>query len=155
MHVESYISQAIDATQKRNAYDAEIKLLLSDKMILSWIIKYCVSEFSGYSPEEICACIEDEPEVSERSVFPRSVPEAIVGMSTESSIPGEGKVTYDIRFYVLTPDKKHVKIIMNLEAQDYDGLKKVYSIWLCLGSPEREKEGLPVHRLLMYCCQER
>ena len=29
----------------------------------------------------------------------------------------EGKVTYDIRFYVLTPDEKHVKIIMNLEAQ--------------------------------------
>ena len=28
-----------------------------------------------------------------------------------------GKVTYDIRFYVLTPDEKHVKIIMNLEAQ--------------------------------------
>ncbi len=220
METESFISQTIDATQKRNAYDAEIKLLLSDKMILSWIIKYCVSEFSGYSPEEICACIEGEPEVSERSVFPRSVPEAIVGMNTESSIPGEGKVTYDIRFYVLTPDKKHVKIIMNLEAQlkfnpgydlvtrgvfycarmlsaqygteftaqDYDGLKKVYSIWLCmdvprtaeytitgfrmgkdeihglysararydllevvllcLGSPEREKEGLPVHRLL-------
>ena len=130
MHVESYISQAIDATQKRNAYDAEIKLLLSDKMILSWIIKYCVSEFSGYSPEEICTCIEGEPEVAKRSVFQRSVPEAIVGMNTESSIPGEGKVTYDIRFYVLTPDKKHVKSIMNLEA------------------PEREKEGLPVHRLL-------
>lgn len=38
------------------------------------------------------------------------VPEAIVGMHTENSIPGERKVTYDIRFYVLTPDKKHVKI---------------------------------------------
>jgi len=27
----------------------------------------------------------------------------------------EGKVTYDIRFYILTPDEKHVKIIMKPE----------------------------------------
>ena len=171
-------------------------------------------------PEEIRACIEGEPEVAVRSVFPGQAQEAIEGMNTESAIPGEGKVIYDIRFYVLTPDEKHVKIIMNLEAQldfypgydlvtrgvfycarmlsaqygteftaqDYDGLKKVYSIWLCmdvpraaeytitgfrmrkedvhgsyaararydllevvllcLGSPEREDQGLPVHRLL-------
>ena len=254
MEAESYISQAIDATQQRNAYDTEVKHILSDKGILSWILKYCVGEFSAYSPDEIRACIEEEPEVAVRSVFPgvnqRNMqeeprysprqeqdkvrtaqtqeqketkgysPEAIEGMNTESAIPGEGKVTYDIRFYVLTPDEKHVKIIMNLEAQlkfnpgydlvtrgvfycarmlsaqygteftaqDYDGLKKVYSIWLCmdvpkeaeytitgfrmgkaavhgayaararydllevvllcLGAPERESQGLPVHRLL-------
>lgn len=242
MEAESYISQAIDATQQRNAYDTEVKYILSDKGILSWILKDCVSEFSAYSPEEIRACIEGEPEVAVRSVFPgqtqedlqepgriqqylqehvsEHTAEAIEGMNTESAIPGEGKITYDIRFYVLTPDEKRVKIIINLEAQlkfnpgydlvtrgvfycarmlsaqygteftaqDYDGLKKVYSIWLCmdvprsaeytitgfrmgkeavhgtyaararydllevvllcLGAPERESQGLPVHRLL-------
>lgn len=227
MEAESYISRAIDATQERNAYDAEIKLILSDKMILSWVIKYCVSEFSAYSPEEICACIEGEPEVAKRGVLPGHTPDAIEGMNTESSIPREGKITYDIRFYVLTPDEKHVKIILNLEAQlkfnpgydlvtrgvfycarmlsaqygteftaqNYDGLKKVYSIWLCmdvpktaeytitnfcmgkkavhgsyaararydllevvllcLGEPEEEANGLPVHRLLNVLLSER
>ena len=251
MEAESSISQAIDATQQRNAYDTEVKYILSDKGILSWILRYCVSEFAAYSTEEIRACIEGEPEVAVRSVFPgqaqgdlqetlpgsmqqylkehvsEHAPDAIEGMNTESAIPGEGKITYDIRFFVLTPDEKHVKIIINLEAQlkfnpgydlvtrgvfycarmlsaqygteftaqDYDGLKKVYSIWLCmevpraaeytitgfrmgkeavhgtytararydllevvllcLGAPERESQGLPVHRLLNVLLSEK
>ena len=88
-------------------------------------------------------------------------------MNTESNIPGEGEVTFDIRFYMLTKAKTRIKIILNIELQNkyhqiyhyepravfytarmiseqldrelttrnYDGLKKVYSIWiLCLRS---------------------
>jgi len=38
-------------------------------------------------------------------------------MSNEDKVPGEGEITYDIRFYAITKDDKHIKIIINVEAQ--------------------------------------
>jgi len=79
-------------------------------------------------------------------------------------VPGEGTITYDIRFYAVTPTKNRIKLILNVEAQkefdtgydlvtrgifycarmisaqkgtefkksNYNDLKKVYSIWICM-----------------------
>ena len=44
----------------------------------------------------------------------------ITGDSTESRIPGEGTITYDIRFRVYVPgqgSRETVKLLMNVEAQ--------------------------------------
>lgn len=38
-------------------------------------------------------------------------------MNTEDTIPGEGEVTFDIRFYAIVPSGEHIKIILNVEAQ--------------------------------------
>ena len=86
--------------------------------------------------------------------------EAITGSDTSDKVIGEGEVTYDVRFYAVTPDEKCIKLLLNVEAQkdyhpgydlvtrgifytarmissqldteftadDYDGIKKVYSI---------------------------
>lgn len=83
-------------------------------------------------------------------------------------IYGEGEITYDVRFYAITPDEKRIKLLINIEAQkdyhpgydlvtrgifytarmisaqldteftadDYDGIKKVYSIWICMNTPK-------------------
>ncbi len=88
-------------------------------------------------------------------------------MDTADKVPGEGEITYDIRFHVLTPTKERIKLIINVEAQkkfdpgydivtrgifycarmiaaqketefvgsDYDSIKKVYSIWICMKNP--------------------
>lgn len=94
--------------------------------------------------------------------------EKITGENTESSIPDEGSIYFDIRFFAYYPvNGKKVKIIINIEAQkdfypgysivtrgifyaarmvsaqldtefsvpDYDGIKKVYSVWLCMNAP--------------------
>lgn len=90
-------------------------------------------------------------------------------MPTESKIPNEGEVYYDIRFHAVTPDKNRVKIFLNIEAQktfyvgyhlvprgifycarmlseqldteftteNYDEMKKVYSIWICMETPKK------------------
>lgn len=146
------------------------------------------------SPEKIVQCIEGEPEISTVRVnpgnrkedFPISVSdnsiacannlfytsEKITGNNSEDSVPGEGSIYYDIRFFAYVPkdlstQKNRVKIILNLEAQksfypgyqivtrgifygcrmisaqldtefeipDYDSLKKVYSIWICMNAP--------------------
>ena len=47
----------------------------------------------------------------------RYSPEEISGMNTESSVPGEGTITYDICFYAMIPGGEQVKLIINVEAQ--------------------------------------
>lgn len=90
-------------------------------------------------------------------------------MNREDSVPGEGSITYDIRFYAIVPGGEHIKLIINVEAQknfypgydlvtraifycarmlsaqcgteftprNYDDIKKVYSIWICMDVPAK------------------
>ena len=169
MKAETNIASVLDANANKDRYDAEVKKILSDKTVLAWIMRETVKEFHGYPVDEIRECIEGTPEVGTRKVLPGHTPEEITGMNTENSVPGEGKVTYDIRFSAFTPDGEHVKLIINVEAQgsfrpgydlvtrgvfygarllsaqhgtefageNYDGIKKVYSIWICMDVPKK------------------
>lgn len=149
--------------------DENAKQLLANKQVLSWILKHTVEEFRDYTYEEIEGCIEGEPEIGTHPVHPgKRKTEAITGMNTESKIPNEGEVFFDVRCYAVTKGKERVKLILNVEAQksyhltypwilralfycarmvseqkdtefrhdDYDNLKKVYSIWLFMESPD-------------------
>ena len=186
MNNKSYLTRSIENADDKAQYDAYAKKIVSDKTILSWIAKYAVKELKDYSISEIMACIEGEPEVAFVPVDPGAEvkgreglvadankrdanrTEAIIGLPTEDKVPGEGSVTYDIRFYLRLPSKDRIKIIVNVEiqknfypgydlvtralfycarmlsaqldtefmAENYDGIKKVYSIWLCLNSPQ-------------------
>ena len=60
---------------------------------------------------------EGEPEVGTHRVFPSLAPEAITGLDTVDKVPGEGEVTYDVRFTVLTPTAERIKLIINVESQ--------------------------------------
>lgn len=60
-------------------------------------------------------------------------------------MPGEGELCYDIRFSVYyARQKERIKLIINVEAQkgiefigrDYDNIRKVYSIWICMNAPD-------------------
>lgn len=163
---ETFISNAIDSANYKAQYDAHVKQILKDKDILAYILKYSVKEFFDYSIQDAKAAIDGEPEVATRKVRP----EAVNTLENESNIPGEGKMYFDIVFYVRTKDNSKQKMYINIEAQksfypgydlvtrgivyparlisqqmdveytanDYDGVKKVYSIWICMNTPDKK-----------------
>ena len=52
--IETNLAQAVDATNESgSAYDTNVKYLLADKQILSWILKYTVEEFQNMDIENI------------------------------------------------------------------------------------------------------
>jgi len=109
----THLSHSLEKTEYAARYDAAAKKLVSDKQVLARIVKGTTKEFKDYSIDEIIAGIEKEAEVAAREVYPGS----IHGMNAESAIPGEGRVTYDIYFYVMTREKQPIKIIINVELQ--------------------------------------
>lgn len=157
----------------KSQYDAYCKRILANKVILAWILRYSVKEFTHMRIAEIEKCIGDDIRISKVRVSPGMTntpePEKISGGSEEDKVPGEGEIYYDIRFSVYLPGQKEkVKMIINVEAQkdsypgyeipsrgvyygarmisaqkgtefsgsDYDGIKKVYSIWICMNAPD-------------------
>ena len=164
---EAYISNTIDSAKDKIQYDEHVRQILKDKGILAYILKYAVKEFKDYSIDDAKAAIDGEPEVAIRSVRP----EAVSTLENESKIPGEGKMYFDILFYVVTNDGYRQKMYINIEAQksfypgydlvtrgivysarlisqqmdveytadNYDGVKKVYSIWICMNAPEKKR----------------
>lgn len=118
------LADSIEATDEESQFDSSCKRLLSNKNILAWILKTTAKEFENESIEDIRdKYIEGEPLISQMYVNPgdtntsRTMPE-IIGMNGENNIQNEGKVTFDIVFYVLLPnDNEKGKIIVNVEAQ--------------------------------------
>ena len=179
MVMNTNISNVIEGNADKSQYDTEVKKILSDKTVLAWIMQGTVNEFEGCSIEVIRDCIEGEPEVACRRVIPGHTPEEITGMNTENAVPGEGTITYDIRFYAITPGGERVKLIINVEAQksfypgydivtravfycarllsaqcgteftptNYDDIKKVYSIWICMDVPQKMEYTITRYRM--------
>jgi len=176
---KTVLSNQIEIAGNNIQYDEQVKKVLSNKIILSWILKYSVEEFKEASIDKIITAIEGTPEVSMLSIHPGKMPELIVGMANEDKVPNEGEVRYDIRFTVYTPAGEHVKLIINIEAQknyypgydlvtraifycarllssqidtefslpDYDGIKKVYSIWICMNAPRYAKNTITAYSI--------
>ena len=191
----TYISDALEGNDCKDRLDTEVKKVLSDKTVLAWILKYTTAEFERYSIEKIKTCIEGTPEVGTHPLNPRSkrkttgkqpqdtkdslTPEAITGSDTVDKVPGEGQITYDIRFYAITPTKERIKLILNVEAQksfdlgydlvtrgifyaarmisaqkgtefkksNYNDIKKVYSIWICMEVPQNMEYTVTSYRM--------
>ena len=119
--MKTQISDAIDVADEQVRLDAQIKKILANKKILSWIVKYTMKECADMNLDMIESCIEGEPKVSKVPVYPgKTNMENITGLSTEDKVPNEGEVTYDIRFYMMLPGsgRKPMKIIINLESQN-------------------------------------
>lgn len=178
--LQTTVANDIDATDGKTKYDTQVKKVLANKIILAWILKYTVKEFSEYSISDIEKCIEGTPEIALVPIEAGLTnAEKITGLNTEDAILNEGKVTFDIRFYVILPNGEHTKIIINVEAQKdsepgydlvtravfycarllsaqlgqeftnktsdkikYDGIKKVYSIWICMDSRNNAKDSI-------------
>lgn len=125
-------------------YDANVKKLLSRKIFLAWIMKYCVEEFRDMDISDIRDhAIEGEPEVGKTPVMPDFTngphlygkePERIHGDNTEDRLLTEGTVTFDIRFRAKAPDGESLGLIINVEAQkssklSYPLIEKSHVLW--------------------------
>lgn len=78
MKQKTYLSDALSIAATKAKYDAEVKKILSAKIILAWIMKLSMEEFKDYPIEEIMTSIEGEPEIATVPVYPGKVkPEAI------------------------------------------------------------------------------
>lgn len=82
-------------------------------------MRSCVEEFADYTPEDIVGCIEGEPQVSAIGVIPNTTNiEKITGNTNEDSSINEGRITYDVIFTVMLPNKDRIQLIINIEAQN-------------------------------------
>ncbi len=183
MKQKTHISDVLEGNDCKDRYDAEVKKILSDKTVLAWILKYTTKEFADYPISQIKECIEGEPEIGTHRVYPghtaKQTPEVITGSDTVDKVPGEGQITYDIRFYAITPSRERIKLIVNVEGQkdfypgydlvtrgvfycarllsaqkdteftgdDYDSMKKVYSIWICMEAPRSMEYTITSYKL--------
>lgn len=168
--MSSVLLRELSIAKQKVTYDEYVKRILGNRIILAWILKCTVEEFQNCSVEEIAEhYIVEGVELSEIPVIPgQKKNERIVGQNTEDKVPGEGCITFDIRFQAMAPDENmHVKLLINIEAQkdfypgyeivtrgifygarmisaqldtefsesDYNNVKKVYSIWICMNGP--------------------
>lgn len=120
MDVNTPIAEDIYATDQNARYDAACKRLLSQKIILAWIMKSCLEEYRDCDVKDIAEkYIEGQPQVGEVPVAPdeTNAPK-IRGMSNVDGSLTEGKVTYDIRFLATVPGSDGmIQMIVNVEAQ--------------------------------------
>lgn len=121
MEVETTLSQAIDVSDQKSQYDKSCKRILSEKIILAWIMKHTMKEYKNYSEREIAGkFIPGTTIVAEKGVLPdeTNVPR-INGTGVEDCTITEGKITYDVLFHAIIPDTKEiVQMIINVEAQN-------------------------------------
>ncbi len=120
------LSHALFLTEGRALYDEAAKRLLSQKIVLAYILRECLPEYQDYTPKEIVEqFIEGDPQVGETAVHADEEisecekPERILGLNTEDITVTEGMVRYDIRFKALLPkDPERLYLILNIEAQN-------------------------------------
>lgn len=127
------------ASQNKIRYDETCKRLLSEKIILAWIMKTCLKEYRDLDVEEIATqYIEGMPQIGKMlTVGDISDTPLIHGSATEDVTVTGQEIDYDIRFAAVAPKVgKSIGLLINVEAQnDY-------------------YPGYPlVKRAIYYCCR--
>jgi hypothetical protein len=126
MKTETNLSRTID-TAGANAYtDEACKRILSNKIILAWIMKGCLAEYANIPVEEIAGrYIIGELQIGSVPVFADEVvtkeSELIANAGTEDSTITEGIVRFDIKFNALLPGEDEIyemSLIINIETQN-------------------------------------
>lgn len=102
------------------AYDALCKKVLSEKIVLAWIMKTAVAEFQNCEIAEIAEkYIEGTPQIGDAPVLPDESNSRLPVTGGEDATGTEGTVTYDIRFNALVPGSEdRIRLIINVEAQN-------------------------------------
>ena len=122
MNTDTTIAKNIRVADEKASYDAACKRLLSEKIILAWIMKNCLEEYRGCDVEEIAEkYIEGTPQVGEAAVAldESNRVSMIQGAGNEDTSLTEGTVTYDIRFFATAPiSGELIRLIINIEAQN-------------------------------------
>lgn len=121
MDIDTPIAEDIHATDQSARYDAACKRLLSQKIILAWIMKSCLKEYRDCDVKEIAEkYIEGTPQVGMVPVAPDETnAPRIRGMGSQDTSLTEGSSVYDIRFRALAPSSNElIQMIINVEAHN-------------------------------------
>ena len=121
MEVETTLAKNIRIADDKAKYDEACKRLLAEKMILAWIMKSCLEEYTEYDVKEIAEkYIEGTPQIASIAVLPDETNAPMIrGLNTEDATMTEGTITYDIRFLSCVPDSEEkIQLIVNVEAQN-------------------------------------
>lgn len=112
------LSRTLTIAEAKEQYDENCKNILSNKVILAWILRRTVKEFAVYSIDKIMECIE-KPTVSKVCVNPGLTNhQKITGINTEDAVNEEGVIYYDLRFFAIVPKtQEKIRLIINVEAQ--------------------------------------
>lgn len=117
------IADTLNTATDKIRYDEACKQLLSEKIILAWIMKSCLEEYADADMEEIASqYIEGTPEIG-KMPSPQDIINApkIWQTGTEDSTIAGQTIIYDIRFSAVTPETDRtgsVRLLINAEAQN-------------------------------------
>lgn len=138
MKKDTVIAGSLHSAGVKVQYDEHVKRVLGNKDILAWILREAVEEYQGIPVDKIAGCIEPEIQISEAAVRPGetntpcagSQERLVWGNGTEDTVPGEGRIVYDIQFHTRLPQmeelrtvkqravkQRAVKLLINVEAQ--------------------------------------
>ena len=101
-------------------YDGKAKSILRNRQVLAYILKSVIKGLQDKPLDEIASLIEDDIEVGtpiEPGLSNKVPSRDINGLNTENDIDGEGKITYDIKFYARLAENFQSQVIINVEAQ--------------------------------------
>ena len=122
MNTDTTIAKNIRVADEKASYDAACKRLLSEKIILAWIMKNCLEEYRDCDVDEIAGkYIEGTPQIGEVAVASDESNRVsmIQGVGSQDTSLTEGTVTYDIRFLATAPvSGELIRLIINIEAQN-------------------------------------
>lgn len=121
MGIDTTIAQTINEANEKIRYDEACKKLLSEKIILAWIMKTCLEEYKNLAVWKIASgYIEGTPKISEMPpVKDISNTPLICGSATEDIGINEQKIDYDVRFAAVAPRAgKSIRLMINVEAQN-------------------------------------
>lgn len=121
MDDNTVLTQDIQLSEGKSAYDTYCLRLLSNTAILSRIVGALVAEFQEIPVEEIAVKYLDTPQVREIPMFPEetNANRRIRGIGNEDKSGTEGERDYDILLNAAAPLREEViRLIINLEAQN-------------------------------------
>ena len=152
MNTDTTIAKNIRVADEKASYDAACKRLLSEKIILAWIMKNCLEEYRDCDVDEIAEkYIEGTPQVGEVAVAPdeSNRVSVIQGAGNEDTSLTEGTIFYDIRFLAIAPvSAELIRLIINIESQNkwdvgYQLTKRAVYYAYRLISAQREQDFKP------------
>ena len=172
----THIAKQIDDTNEKARYDACAKNILANKMILAYIFQRIVAEVRDREVKEICNMIEGTPRIGPDEMRTEAIAgldtadkmshhgeidfdvltwltypsnhllwKAFVNMEMQLDYsPGYDLVTRGVysaaRYIVREKDTEFT-------GSEYNNLKKVYSIWICMDAPGKYRDTITDHSI--------
>lgn len=171
--MDTKLKQDLRNADGKSQYDKHAKKVLSNKRILAHILHRVVEELSDMTIEQIEASICGETMISSEPVMPYiigSQQEAseddadtiffdlrfvVIRKDTDTKIifDLEAQKSYYPGYNIVTRGILYCSRMLSAQVDtefilpDYDGLKKVYSIWLCFNAPQYIGNAISRYRI--------